>query len=690
MSAKPEQTRSSNRRSNRSPPTGTFTAVAAPTRRATGLCGDGRFCLRTSSQSTPPPEHERLDRRPDVRHNSIVITDSAPIAGTSAEAAGSIDVPLPLGRRESGEPENSRIQRRSGNSPVRGQGRAVGLPRTYNIRKEARSVVEHKRPRREHVVRSADLTTMLRDLLPSIDADAEEPVDDDGFANVPAFFVAEGERPGEFPFTRGKQESGYRENLWVMGQYSGFATPSETNRRFRDLLQAGQTGLSIALDLPTQMGLDSDASLAADEIGRVGSPIDTVDDLVYLLDGLPFEKVRQIRTSANSIGPIFAAFLLVALEELGVDGKAFRVMLQNDPLKEYSARGTYIFPPRASVKLAVDVIEYFAANMPRWEPIEFCGYHYRDSGTTLVQEVALATLNGLEYLDRAVERGISIETFTPSLFIFLSTSVNFLREAAKIRAARRLWARLLSNRYGVQPSAAAINVFVYTLGSALTAQEPINNIVRVTLETLGAVLGGAQTIATSSYDEALGLPSTEAAKIALRTQQIIAYESGVVDSVDPLGGSPYIEAMTRQIETAVVRYIIRLVEGGGAVEGIESGFIQSEIAASAYRDQLRMENGEKAVIGMNKFRSEASSPVDAFLVPAEMSDIQLRNLRDVRASRSDQAAKEALNGVIEAAQKDRNVIPPLIDAARARVTLGEIVGCLKSVYGEYAESSGKY
>jgi methylmalonyl-CoA mutase, N-terminal domain len=550
---------------------------------------------------------------------------------------------------------------------------------------------EYRRiPGRKHVVQPTDLTAMLHDLLPCIDADTEEPLDDDGLPTVPAFFVAEGERPGEFPYTRGKQEVGYRDNLWVMGQYSGFATPSETNRRFRDLLQAGQTGLSIALDLPTQMGLDSDAVLAADEIGRVGSPIDTVDDLIHLLDGLPFEKVRQIRTSANSIGPIFAAFLIVALEELGVDGKTFRVMLQNDPLKEYSARGTYIFPPQTSVKLAVDVIEYFAANMPHWEPIEFCGYHYRDSGTTLVQEVGLATLNGLEYLDRAVERGVSIETFTPSLFIFLSTSVNFLREAAKIRAARRLWARLLNTRYGVQPSAAAINVFVYTLGSALTAQEPVNNIVRVTLETLGAVLGGAQTIATSSYDEALGLPSAEAAKIALRTQQIIAYESGIVDSVDPLGGSPYIEAVTKQIETAVVRYIIRLVEGGGAVEGIESGFIQNEIAASAYKDQLRMENGEKAIVGMNKFRSEASSPVDAFLVPAEMAAMQLKSLRDVRASRSDQTVKEALNGVLEAARRHKNLILPLIDAARARASLGEIVGGLKSVYGEYAGSSRKY
>jgi methylmalonyl-CoA mutase, N-terminal domain len=535
--------------------------------------------------------------------------------------------------------------------------------------------------------RVGDLAEALKNMLPSSSSTEAPDVDDDGLAIRPSYYVADGERPGRFPFTRGKYEHGYLENLWVMGQYSGYATPSETNRRFRNLLEAGQTGLSIALDLPTQMGLDSDSPLAEGEVGRVGSPIDTVEDLVALLDGLPLNKVRQIRTSANAIGPIFAAFLLVALEELGADTDKFRVMLQNDPLKEFSARGTYIFPPRASAALAVDVIEYFANNLPHWEPIEFCGYHYRDSGASLVQEVALATLNGLAYLDMAVERGVKVESFVGSLFIFLSTSVDVLRECAKIRAARRLWAKLLHERYHVPKEISAINVFVYTLGSVLTAQEPLNNVVRVTLETLAAVLGGAQTIATSSYDEALGLPSLEAAQLALRTQQIVAYESGLAQAVDPLGQAPYVEEVTDQIEAAVLRYTSWLAGQGGAIECLESGLIQREISEAAYRYQVSIESGERVVVGVNKFRSAAPA-IRAFVVPQETAAIQVAALRRVRESRSSAAVADALSQVSDAVGSGRNSIPSLIQAARARATLGEVVSCLKSIHGEYTQAGG--
>ena len=531
---------------------------------------------------------------------------------------------------------------------------------------------------------TTELAETLRNMLPaSAPAEMPEP-DSDGLRIRPTYQVAGGERPGHFPFTRGKNENGYLDNLWVMGQYSGYATPRETNQRFRALLEAGQTGLSIALDLPTQMGLDSDAPLAEGEVGKVGTPIDTVEDLIALLDGLPLERVRQIRTSANAIGPIFTAFLLVALEELGADTAKFRVMLQNDPLKEFSARGTYIFPPRPSVQLAVDVIEYFASNLPHWEPIEFCGYHYRDSGASLVQEVALATLNGLAYLDMAVERGVKVESLVGSLFIFLSTGVDVLRECAKLRAARRLWAKLLHERYDVPKERSAINVFVYTLGSVLAAQEPLNNVVRVTLETLAAVLGGAQTIATSSYDEALGLPSLEAAQLALRTQQIVAYESGLATAVDPIGQASYVEELTDQIEAAVLSYASWLAEQGGAIECLDNGLIQREIAEAAYRYQGSLESGERVVVGVNRFRS-AASPIRAFAVPREMAAIQVASLQEVRESRSTAAVAAALSRVSDDAVNGKNSISSLIQAARARATLGDIVGCLKSVHGEYDE-----
>jgi methylmalonyl-CoA mutase N-terminal domain/subunit len=494
------------------------------------------------------------------------------------------------------------------------------------------------------------------------------------------------EAPGAFPFTRGRTPGGYHDGLWVMGMYSGYGTPAETNARFRRLLEAGQTGLSVALDLPTQMGLDSDDPRADGEVGKVGTPLDTVDDLLALLDGLPLERVRQMRTTANAIGPIFAAFALVALEELGIDPQSLRVMLQNDPLKEFSARGTFIFPPSASLRLAVDVVEHFAKAYPHWEPIEFCGYHIRDAGATAVQEVAIASANGIAYLDEARRRGVDITALAPSLFLFLSTGVDVFEEAAKLRAARRLWARILHELYGVPQEAAAVNLFVYTLGGALTAQEPLNNVVRVAYEALAAALGGAQTLATSSYDEALGLPTSTAAHLALRTQQIAAHESGAAKVVDPLGGSYYVEELTDRLEESVIEALVQIVDAGGAVAALESGLLANQIADSAYRYQQEVEDGTRAIVGVSVHPVEPDGVAEVFKVPVELQRQQCGALAARRAARDGEAAARAVAAVADAVADGRNCMEPTIEAARARATLGEITAAIGSVVGFHQAS----
>ena len=503
---------------------------------------------------------------------------------------------------------------------------------------------------------------------------------------APFYSDGVGEEPGRFPFTRGSTGRGYHDELWVMGQYSGYGTPQETNARFKRLLEAGQSGLSIALDLPTQMGLDSDHALADGEVGKVGAPLDTVDDLIGLLDGLPFERVRQIRTTANAIGPIFAGFLIVSLEELGVQPASLRVLLQNDPLKEYFARGTYIFPPAAALSLAVDVVEYFARELPNWEPIEFCGYHVRDAGATAVDEVAVATADGIAYLDEAVRRGIDVSRLAHSLFLFLSTGVDVFEEAAKLRAARRLWARILHERYDVPEEDAGIKIFVYTLGGALTMQEPLNNVVRVAYETLAAVLGGAQTIATSSFDEALGLPSQDAAHLALRTQQIAAHESGATKVVDPLGGSHYVEALTDTFEHEIVASLLEIIEAGGAVAGIESGLIARKIDDASFALTRRVEDGEQKVVGVNIHRADAEPMREVFKVPVELQATQRAALEERRRSRDEAAVGASLERLAAAVGAGANSLPPIIDAARARATIGEITDALRTVFGSYKSS----
>lgn len=533
--------------------------------------------------------------------------------------------------------------------------------------------------------KDAELASMIRSWIP--EAAQPEGVSrrsSSARLELPTFYsIPGGEEPGRYPFTRGRTDRGYLDKLWVMGQYSGFATPRETNARFKRLLDAGQTGLSIALDLPTQMGLDSDAPLAAGEVGKVGVPLDTVDDLLTVLHRLPFERIRQVRTSANAIGPIFAAFMLVALEELGVDPQSFRLMLQNDPLKEFSARGTFIFPPEPSLRLAVDVVEYFASELPRWEPIEFCGYHVRDAGGTAVHEVAIATANGIAYLDEAVRRGVDVDAAAHSLFVFLSTGVDIFEEAAKLRATRRIWARLLHERYGVAEEHAAVNLFVYTLGGALVAQEPMNNVVRVAFEALAACLGGVQTLATSSYDEALGLPTPAAAHLALRTQQVVAHESGATTVIDPLAGSYYVEDLTTRLEAEVLTVIADVTERGGAVAALDSGHIQTLIADSAYRHQQEVESGERPVVGVNVHRVEAEESRDVLRVAPELEAQLVADLRVVRDRRDAHAVRSALNAVTAAAAQGDQAIPTLVAAARARATLGEIVTALEVVHGRF-------
>ncbi len=494
--------------------------------------------------------------------------------------------------------------------------------------------------------------------------------------------------PGEAPFTRGPNPGMYRERPWVMGMYSGRASPEETNARIRSLLAKGQKGFSVALDLPTQVGLDSDHDLAQGEIGRVGVPIDSVEDMKDLLEGIQLDQVRQIRTTANAIGPIALALFVAAAETHGFSPNDFKVMFQNDVLKEYVGRGTYIFPPAPAVQFSVDVIEYCANELPGWEPIEFCGYHIRDSGSTAVQEVAIALSNGIEYIDAALARGLSIDQFAHSIFLFLAADLDLFEETAKFRAARRIWCRLIGEHYGAeQAESCALNIFVYTLGSSLTAQEPLNNIARVAYESLAAALGGVQTLATSSFDEALGLPTDEAVRVALRTQQILAYETGVRRTADPLGGSFYVESLTNRIEEAILAYMEKIRGVGGGLSALQSGWIRQELDQAAFERQKRIDSDAHAVVGVNRFVEENG---DASFVPvagvsSEDEKHQLARLARVRAERDAVAVERSLAAVKRAARDGNNTVPPILDAIRSFATVGEITNELASIWGRQDE-----
>ena len=493
--------------------------------------------------------------------------------------------------------------------------------------------------------------------------------------------------PGEEPYTRGARPAMYREQLWVMGMYSGRASAQETNRRIRSLIEGGQKGFSVALDLPTQNGLDSDHPLARGEVGKVGVPIDSLRDMEDLLEGIPLDQVRQIRSTANAIGPIAVALFIAGAESHGYSGSDFKVMLQNDVLKEYVARGTYIFPPRKALGFSVDVIEYCSQHLPHWEPIEFCGYHIRDSGSTAVQELAIALANGKEYIAASLARGLSIDDFARSIFLFLAASVDIFEEVAKYRAARRIWSDLMRESYGAtREESCALNLFVYTLGSALTAQEPLNNVVRVAYEALAAVLGGVQTLATSSYDEALGLPSDEAVRVALRTQQILAYETGVARTADPLGGSYFVENLTDRVEQAVYEYMDRIETAGGALACIESGWLRAELDAEAYKHQQQIESGERALVGVNRFASEERSGIRAAPpVPPEEEQRQIVRVQRLREERDSARAERALSGLQTMAEKGENTVPGVLEAVRAYATVGEICEVLCKLWGRHVQ-----
>ena len=495
--------------------------------------------------------------------------------------------------------------------------------------------------------------------------------------------------PGEAPYTRGIRPGMYREGHWVMGMYSGQASPRETNQRIRSLLSAGQTGFSVALDLPTQLGLDSDHPLSRGEVGRVGVPIDSLGDMVELLDGVALDKVSQIRTTANSIGPLAVALFTAGAQVHGYSPSSFKVMLQNDVLKEYVARHTQIFPYRAGRDFSVDVIEYCAKELPHWEPIEFCGYHIRDAGATAVQEVAIAVTNGIEYMRCAVERGLSVESFAHSVYMFLSSGLDIFEEVAKFRAARRIWSDMLRDRFGVTDEAArALNIFCYTLGGYQQAAEPLNNLVRISYQALAAVLGGVQTLASSSFDEALGIPSPAAAHLGLRTQQILALETGVTRSADPLGGSYLVEALTDQLEADILAYMARIDEHGGAIGGLESGFLEAEIDEQAFAVQRRIDNGEQAVVGVNRHVME-NPPTFLPTPPAprdlnETEAIQVEALAKLRRDRNTAIVNDALEGVRTAARHKTNTIPPIIAAVQANATVGEICQALADIWGRFS------
>ncbi len=494
--------------------------------------------------------------------------------------------------------------------------------------------------------------------------------------------------PGEYPYTRGVQPTMYRGRLWTMRQYAGYATAEETNARYRFLLDAGQTGLSVAFDLPTQIGYDPDHPMALGEVGKVGVSIPTVHDMARLFEGIPLDKVSTSMT-INAPAAILLAMYIVVGKRQGVEPHQLRGTVQNDILKEYIARGTYIFPPKPSMRLITDLFAYCAREVPKWNTISISGYHIREAGSTAVQEVAFTLANGIAYVQAALAAGLAVDDFAPQLSFFFNAHNNFLEEIAKFRAARRLWARIMRERFGAQdPRSWQLKFHTQTGGSTLTAQQPENNVVRVTLQALAAVLGGTQSLHTNSMDEALALPTEAAVQVALRTQQIIAYESGVADTIDPLAGSYAIEALTDEIERRAAEYIARIDAMGGALAAIEMGYIQNEINEAAYATQRAVERGEQIVVGVNAFTSEGeeSASLDILKVDPAIEAAQRERLARLRAERDNARVRELLAHLETAARGTDNLMPLFIACVENDVTLGEICGVLRGVFGEYRPS----
>ncbi|MBW1920862.1 MAG: methylmalonyl-CoA mutase [Deltaproteobacteria bacterium] len=489
--------------------------------------------------------------------------------------------------------------------------------------------------------------------------------------------------PGDYPFTRGVQPTMYRGRLWTMRQYAGFASAEESNRRYKFLLDQGQTGLSVAFDLPTQIGYDSDHEMALGEVGKVGVAIDSLKDMEALFRDIPLDKVSTSMT-INAPAAILLAMYIAVAEQQGVPQEKLRGTIQNDILKEYSSRGTYIFPPKPSMRIVTDIIAYCSEKVPNWNTISISGYHIREAGSTAVQEVAFTLANGIAYVRAALDAGLHVDAFAPRLSFFFNAHLDFFEEIAKFRAARRLWARIMKQRFGAKdPRSMMIRFHTQTAGCTLTAQQPQNNIVRVAFEALAAVLGGTQSLHTNSMDEALCLPSEQAVQVALRTQQIVGHEIGVTETVDPMGGSYYVEELTRQICERAENYIKRIDEMGGAPAAIEKGFIQKEIQDSAYAYQREIEKKERIVVGVNSYQVEEEKPTNLLRVDPAVRVSQVEKLKKLKAERDNSKVKETLESLRQAAEGKDNLMFPIIDAVKAYATLGEICDTLRAVFGEY-------
>ncbi len=489
--------------------------------------------------------------------------------------------------------------------------------------------------------------------------------------------------PGEFPFKRGISTGMYRSRLWTMRQYAGYGSARESNRRYRYLLEQGQTGLSVAFDLPTQMGYDSDDPLARGEVGKAGVAISTIEEMRILTEGLPLGQV-SISMTINSTASILLALLLSVSRERGIAWKDLSGTVQNDPLKEYAARGTYVFPPRPSMKIATDIFEFCGREVPRWNTISISGYHIREAGSTAVQEVAFTLANGIAYVDAAIARGLPVDSFAPRISFFFNAHSNFFEEIAKFRAARALWAEIMRDRFGAKdPRSWRMRVHAQTAGSTLTAQQPDVNVVRVALQALSAVFGGTQSLHTNAADEALALPTERAARLALRTQQVIGFETGVADVADPLGGSALVETWTEEIRARARALIQKIDSLGGAVAAIERGWVQREIEESAYQAQRELEERRRIVVGVNAFREEEGETPPVLTVDPEIERDQIERLRAFRSGRDAERCTASLAALERDARENRNLMPPLIASVGSGATVGEIVSSLKRVYGEH-------
>ncbi|MEW6548549.1 MAG: methylmalonyl-CoA mutase family protein [Spirochaetota bacterium] len=492
--------------------------------------------------------------------------------------------------------------------------------------------------------------------------------------------------PGEYPYTRGVQSSMYRGRFWTMRQYAGFATAEESNARYKYLLEQGQTGLSVAFDLPTQIGYDSDHALSAGEVGKVGVAIDSLADMEILFGGIPLDKVSTSMT-INAPAAVLLAMYIAVAEKQGVSADKLNGTIQNDILKEYVARGTYIFPPGPSMRLITDIFAYCSKEVPNWNTISISGYHIREAGATAIQEVAFTLADGIAYVEAAVAAGLDVDDFAPRLSFFFNAHNDLFEEVAKFRAARRVWAKIMRDRFGARnPKSWMLRFHTQTGGSTLTAQQPENNVVRVAIQALAAVLGGTQSLHTNSKDEALALPTEASVRIALRTQQILAYESGVAETPDPLAGSYYVESLTNSIEEGVLAYIRRIDDLGGAVKAIEQGYVQQEIQDSAYAWQMDVEKAERVVVGLNKFKVDEEAPKGLLRVDPSVGEKQVTKLAALKAERDGFAVVKSLYALERAARGSENLMPPILAAVKAYATLGEICDVLRKVFGEYRPS----